>query len=312
MKDVCLGVLAACVVAVALSACGREAETPVAQEKKTARVAEETIPPYTYPAPVKGHFKEINLGEFDVVDGVAYPDPNGKGTVVYVTNKAIASPMIAGSACPMTQARALSQLRDASYLEVTLAKGASKYFAAGRSFDGSSREEEVGGRYWQSRVKDDPDRAVGQVVHKQHGSFEFDLPVSKPLINEVSQGDWIHGTRADATAPRLDEQAVRAAYEAVHDAALKKDLKALLAAQGFDAKQVGAIRGLSGIDADVAVYSERFLSASAPIEFSAKPGTAYIRVEGVNAKGKKFANYYHFAPCARGRLVLVNIAENPQ
>jgi hypothetical protein len=231
---------------------------------------------------------------------------------VYVTSKAIASPMIAGSACPMTQARALSALRDASYLEVMLAQGTSKYFAAGRTFAGGSREEEVGGRYWQSRVKDEPDRAIGQVVHKQHGSFEFDLPLSKPLVNEVSQGEWMRGNRTDPAAPKPDEQAVKAAYQAVHDAALKKDLKALLAAQGFDAKQIQAIRGLSGIDADLAVYSERFLEASGAAGFSAKPGIASVRIEGANAKGRKFANYYQFTPCGRDRVVLVGIAENPQ
>jgi hypothetical protein len=161
-------------------------------------------------------------------------------------------------------------------------------------------------------MKDDPDRATGQVVHRQYGSFEFDLPISKPLVNELSQGDWIHGTRWDATAPKPSQDALASAYQAVHDAALKKNLKALLTAQGFDAKQVEAIRGLSGIDADLATYSDRFLSASAAPEFSAKAGTGNVRIEGTNAKGRKFANYYHFAPCGRDRWVLVFIAENPQ
>ncbi|HUH93189.1 MAG TPA: hypothetical protein VL742_08610 [Casimicrobiaceae bacterium] len=305
-------VVAAWAAAVALSGCGKE-ETPAgAQPRKAPKVVEEMAPPYTYPAPVKGHYKEANVGEFDVVDGLAYPDPNGRGTVVYVTSKPIASPMIAGSACPMTQARALSQLRDLSYLEVTLANGASKYFAAGRSFGGSSREEEVGGRYWQSRVKDEGDHIEGQVVHRQHGSFQFDLPLSKPLVNEASQGEWIQGARWDKTALKPTQQALAAAYRAVHDAAVKKDLKALLAAQGFDLKQVEAIRGLDGIEADLEVYSARFLNAAAPPEFSSKPGTGYVRIEGANGQGRKFANYYHFAPCRGDRLVLVFIAENPQ
>jgi hypothetical protein len=127
----------------------------------------------------------------------------------------------------------------------------------------------------------------------------------------VSEGDRIHGTRSDLTAPKPAEQPVTAAYRAVHDAAVKKDLKALLAALGFDAKQIAAIRGLDGIDADLAVYSERFLTSSAPNEFSAKPGTAYVRVEGANSKGRKFANYYHFAPCG-DHFVLASIAENPR
>jgi len=300
--------LAALAVLMVLGGCGKD-DAPA--REKTAKPGVDQVPPYSYPAPVKGRFKEINVGEFDVVDGIAFTATSGKGTVVYVTSKAIASPMLAASACPMTQARALSQLRDASYMEVTLVNGRSGYFLGGKSFGGSVREEEVGGRYWQSKVKDEPDRAIGSVVHKHYGYFDYDLPLSKPEVNQISQGDWMHGTRDDPTAPKPSEQVVTATYRAVHDAALKKDLKALLAAQGFEAGQVAAIRGLAGIDADFAFFSERFLNASAPLEFSARPGRAMVRVEGVNPSGKKFANYYHFVTCG-GRLVLANIAENPQ
>jgi hypothetical protein len=45
---------------------------------------------------------------------------------------------------------------------------------------------------------------------------------------------------------------VIAAYVALRDAALRKDMKATLSAMGFDAKQVAAIRGMEGIDADFA------------------------------------------------------------
>jgi len=307
MRAFRLHVVAVSVAALALLGCGKEPSAPTAATK----VAEEKIPPYTYPAPVKGHFKEINIGQFDVVDGIAYTARGGAGTVIYVTSKPIASPMLAASACPMTEARALSQLRNVDYMEVTIAHGASKYFAAGTSFAGSSREEAGGGHYFSSKMKDDPDRAIGTVIHKLEGSFDFDLPISRPKVNEVSEGDRSNGTRSDLTAPRPAEPAVTAVYRALHEAALKKNLKGILAAQGFDAKQIAAIRGLDGIDADVAVYSDRFLTSSGPDEFSAKPGTAYVRVEGVNAKGKKFANYYHFAPCGE-RFVLVSIAENPQ
>jgi hypothetical protein len=311
MRGLRVHAVAACVVTLALCGCGKDEPASAAPAKKATKAAEERVPPYTYPAPVKGHFKEINIGAFDVVDGIAFPDPNSKGTVIYVTSKPIASPVIATSACPMTQARALSQLRDASFVDVTILNGKSKYFAAGTSFGGSMREEEVGGHYWTVKMKDDPDSATGHVYHKQHASFDFDLPLSKPLINEVSQGDWVHGTRADPTMPRPTEQAVTAAYKQVHDAALRKDLKALLSAQGFDAKQIASIRGLEGIDADLGVYSDRFLKGGEPGEFASKPGTARVRVEGTNARGKKFVNFYHFMPCGQ-HLVLASIAENPQ
>jgi hypothetical protein len=288
--------------------CGKEESAPGPAKKE---VAEEKVAPYTYPPPVKGHYKEINLGEFDVVDGIAYPAAGGAGTVVYVTSKPIASPMIAGSACPMTQARVLAELRDARYLEVTLAEGKSKYFAAGTYFAGSSREQEVGGRYWSSRMKADPERAIGSVTHKREGSFDFDLPLSSPKVKEVSESDRTQGNRYDATAPKPTEQAVTEAYRTLHDVALKKNLKGLLVAQGFDAKQIAAIRGLEGIDADFTVYADRFLVPSAPDEISVKPGTGYIKTEGKNSKGQKFANFYHFAPCG-DHLVLVSIAENPQ
>jgi hypothetical protein len=308
MRDLRLHVVAACAAALAVSGCGKEESAP-GPAKKAA--VEEKVAPYTYPAPVKGHYKEINIGEFDVVDGIAYPATGGAGTVVYVTEKPIASPMIAGSACPMTQARVLAELRDARYLEVTLSHGTSKYFAAGTYFGGSSREQEVGGRYWSSRMKEDPERAVGGVVHKVHGKFDFDLPLSNPKVNEVSEGDRTQGRRYDSTAAKPAEQAVTAAYKAVHDAALKKNLKGLLAAQGFDAKQIAAIRGLDGIDADFIVYVDRFLVPGAADEVTVRPGTGYVRTEGTNSKGKKFANFYHFTPCG-DHLVLVSIAENPQ
>jgi hypothetical protein len=127
----------------------------------------------------------------------------------------------------------------------------------------------------------------------------------------VSESDRSQGNRADKTAPRPAQQAVTSAYQALHEAALKRNFKAVLAAQGFDAKQSAAIRGLDGIDADFAVYADRFLKPGTADEFTAQPGTAYVRAEGVNSKGKKFANFYHFSPCG-DRLMLVSIAENPQ
>src|SRR5215813_3417022 len=118
--------------------CGKKETAPApkpAQKEATtaAPIVQEKPKPYTYPAPVKGHFQEVNVGSFDVVDGIAYK--SGAGTVVFVVSKPIASPMLSSSPCPMTEARALLDLRDASYMEVTLdAAGQSKYFAAGKAF----------------------------------------------------------------------------------------------------------------------------------------------------------------------------------
>jgi hypothetical protein len=307
---------AACVAALAASGCGRDQPADAATKSTAAaapkKVVEEKPAPYTYPAPVKGHYKETNVGEFDVVDGIAWPAAGGAGTVVWVSSKPVASPLIAGSACPMTQARALNALRDGSYLEVTLdANAKSKYFAAGRAFGGSSREMASAGSGWSAKVATDNGRAVGSVVERRYGSFEFDLPLSAPKVNEVSESDRSDGRRGDPAAPKPEQQAVTKVYSAMHDAALKKNLKALLAAQGFDAKQIAAIRGLDSIDADFAVFADRFLTPGTPDDFTAKPGTAYVRTEGTNSKGKKFANYYHFAPCGES-FVLVSIAENPQ
>jgi len=307
-----LPVIVAVATAFILAGCGNE-EAGAAKEAAVAKqVVEEKPAPYTYPAPVKGHYKEVNIGEFDLVDGIAYTATGNAGTVVYVTNKPIASPMLADSACPMTMARALSELRDARYVEVTLdGKGLSKYFAAGRSFGGSSKDSSPGGRYWQSRIKRDAGRATGSVVHRTDGHFDFELPVYTPQVNEFSEGDRSDGKRYDTTLPRLTEPAVTAAYNALHAATRKKDLKALLAAQGFDKQQIAAIRGLDGIEADFAVYADRFLDPGTPGDFTGRPGTGYVRTDGVNSKGRKFANYYHFAPCGT-QLVLVSIAENPQ
>jgi hypothetical protein len=276
---------------------------------QTAEAVQVKPPAYTYPAPVKGHFQEVNVGSFDVVDGIAYR--SGAGTVVFVASKSIASPTLAGSPCPMTEARALLELRDASYMEVTLdAAGQSRYFAAGQAFGGSSREEAVGSRSWSSKLKAADGRAKGSVQHKQHGGFSFDLPVLAPSLPQLSQGDWMQGHRSIESAARPNEQTVTAAYRAAHDAAGKKDWPALLAAVGFDEKTSAAVRGLANIDGDLDVFADRFLQPGVPGEFTAQPGRGSLRAEGANSKGKKFANFYHFAACG-DRLLLVAIAENP-
>ncbi|MDQ2980672.1 MAG: HEAT repeat domain-containing protein [Acidobacteriota bacterium] len=261
---------------------------------------------------VKGHFEDVNVGDFDMVDGIAYAAGGGAGTVVYAVSKPIASAALADSPCPMTSARALTALRDAGYVEVTLdSAGDSKYFAGGTPFGGSGREDEVGGHYWSTKLRLTDGRAAGSVEHREHGGFEFDLPLSSPKVPEVSEGDRSHGRRGDPSVPAPAEPAVSAAYRAVREAALKKDLNGLLAAQGFNPRQTAAIRGLDGIDADLAVFADRFLKPGASGEFQNGAGYGAVSGSGMNSKGKKFINFYWFSPCL-GKLVLTGISENPQ
>ena len=267
--------------------------------------------PYIYPAPVKGHYEEVNTGNFDLVDGIAYAGDGG--TVVHVATKPIASPVLGHSSCPMTQARALTLLRNAGFLEVTLdASGRSKYFAGGTPYEGRGREEDVGGRYWKiGGGKVAGGRIAGSVSYKGRGGFEFDLPVAKPGVNEVSEGDRVQGRRVDETRRAPSEGEVTAAYTAMRSAARAKDLTAMLTAQGFDGKQIEAIRELPGIDADVAAHADRFLDPGAPEEAAVSAGLGQVGGRGKNSKGAAFFNFYEFAPCG-DKLVLVGIGENPQ
>src|SRR4029453_19102206 len=161
--------------------------TPKAKGEAAKKVVEEKVPPYAYAAPVKGHVKEVNIGEFDLVDGIAYPALNGAGTVVYVASRPIASPMLVDSACPLSQARALATLRKANYAEVTLdAKGKSRYFAAGTPSSGSLTS--LSPREWTSALKADAGKAAGNVVHRHYGKFEFDLPLSRASVDQMTYG----------------------------------------------------------------------------------------------------------------------------
>jgi hypothetical protein len=309
MRTIGLQVVAICVAAVAASGCGKEQPAAGGTEvaSNTRKVAEPKVSPYIYPAPVKGHIRELNIGEFDLVDGIAYPAMSGAGTVIYVASKPIASPLLVDSACPLTQARALSKLRNASYGEITLdAAGRSKYFAAGTPFGGSLTH--LTPRDWSSTLKTDAGRAAGGVVHRQYGKYEFDLPLSNPRFDQISDGDRQQKRRLDATTAKPTGQAVIAAYVALRDVALKNDLKGTLSALGFDAKQSVAIRGMDGIDADFLVFADRFLTPGTPGDPWSKLGAGQVRGEGVKASGKKYFNDYYFDLCG-DRLVLTAIVE---
>lgn len=304
---------------VVLSACGPKpdagkasapvtATAPAPTETQPAKAAAVT----PYPPPVKGRHEEANTGNFDLVDGIAWTAKGGAGTVVYVVSKPIASPALASSPCPMTEARALTTLRDAGWVEVTLdAKGKSKYFSQGTAFGGTGREEDVGGRYWKSSLTLAGGNAKGEVRHASDGAFEFDLPVLSPRVTEVSESDKIGGKRSDPLGVTPTEQQVVGAYRAIRTAAMKKDLAGVLSAQGFDAKQIASIRALPGIDADFAAFADRFLEPGTTGEFQSDPGYGGITAEGTNSKGEKFTNFYVFTPC-QGRLVLTTIYQNAQ
>jgi hypothetical protein len=302
--------LVACTVALTLLGCGNDQGTGSDRSKAgvAAPKAVEARPArYTYAAPVKGHIREINIGEFDLVDGIAYPSKAGNGTVIYVASKPIASPMLIDSVCPLTQARALSKLRNASFAEITLdAAGRSKYFAAGTPFGGSLTD--LTPRDWSSTLKADAGRAAGSVTHRQYGEFDFDLPLSNPKVDQITDGDAQQKRKLAATTPKPGAQAITAAYVALRDAALKKDLKATLAALGFDAKQSAAIRGMDGIDADFLIFADRFLTPGTPGDPWDKPGAGQVRGEGLKASGKKYFNDYYFDACG-DRLVLTHIVE---
>lgn len=307
MRTSALPVLAAC-AAVLLFGCGREAPpgSAPAPAAKAAKV-EEKVPPYTYPAPVKGHVKEANIGEFDLSDGIAYTATSGEGLVVYVVEKPIASPVLAGSACPLSLARALSLLRDASFAEVTLdAAGRSRYFAAGRAFGGSLTDLTRGD--WTSKLTGDAAQVSGSVVHNRYGHFDFDLPVSTPKYDQISEGDKQRERRLSPTTPKPTEQALTAAYVALHEAAQKHDLKAMLSALGFDEKQSLSIRGLSGIDADFILFADRFLAPGRPDDAMNRPGAGQVRAEGTKESGKNYVDDYYFDLCG-DRLILTHIVE---
>ena len=294
------GILAACTTPPPASQKGSTSPRPAA-----AAAAPTAPPTYTYPPPVKGHYEEVNTGTFDLVDGIAYTATGG--TVVYVTQKPIASPVLVTAACPMTEARALTLLRDSGYLEVQLdARGRSKYLVAGSPYNGRSREED--GRWKITGGPEKDARISGTFAYRGYGQFEFDLPVSKPAMPERTEGERVNGI-VPAEGRRTPTQAeLVAAYTEVRRAARAGDLQALLAAQGFDARQIEAIRGLPGITEDLAAHAARFLDPGTPEEMT--PNNQ-VGARGKNPKGAAFFNFYEFSPCG-DKLVLVGIGENPQ
>ena len=230
-------------------------------------------------------------GDFDLVDGIAWGPTRAGATAVYVTDKPIASPIL-GAVCPMAEARALSLLRDARWNEVDLdAKGKSRFYAAGTQFDGTSRSEDVGGHEWKFTGDGSANgRIAGKVTNKDYGSFEFDLPVRKPGVSEVSEVEQMDGGLSQDGLPIPDAAAVSATFAKIRAAALAKDLRGWLAAQGFSTEQIAAIRGLAGIDADMEQHALHYLSPETPKEAEEpemNPGTGYVRGEGCQLRRRE-------------------------
>jgi hypothetical protein len=310
--------IAAAFAAFALAvACGAKPEpTPAEGDAGAAPTAPPpaAIEPFTYPPPVAGHLKEANVGDFDLVDGVAFPARDrAKGTVVFVTAKPIASPAFADSACAASQARALKVLRNSPYAEVTLdAEGRSPSFVYGTPYAGTGRGIEVGGREWPATIAVEGGRAKGSVKHRHYGQWTFDLPVSPTAPGEVSEDDRMEAGYASwGTGATPTEAEATTAYGLTYRAVMDGDLAKYLELQGFTPEQSAKIRGLAGIDEDFAAHRDRFLDPGAPEEPTLAAGFAAVGARGKNSKGEAFANYYEFTPCG-DRFILTSIALNPQ
>jgi hypothetical protein len=300
-------------LALALFACSQEKETASAPNPDALEVER---PRFDYPAPVTGHVADANAGEFDLVDGIAYPARDAsERTVVYVASKRIASPIVTGSGCAVTQARALALLRNASWVEVTLdATGRSETYVYGSPYGGQGRAMAAGwGGDWPGWIRTASGRAVGAVERRHFGAFEFDLPIASPAPGEVSEDDRMAAGWAawggDTPVPAQDD--VVSAYTAVRRAAQAGDLRGYLRLVGFDTEQANRIRGLAGIEDDFRAHAARFLAPGEPEEPTVANGFGQVGARGADPTGAAFANYYAFTPCG-GRLVLTSIGVNPQ
>ena len=267
------------------------------------------------PAVVKGTYTDDNAGALSLVDGIAWRSAAPPATVVYLTTRPIASAAL-GSACPMTEARALTLLRDAAWVEVAPdASGASRFFTWGRTFGDSrgGRDTEMGDHKWTITLRTAPAGTIaGSVAYTDRGTFDFELPVRRPTIPETSGAQGYDDGPRERPATPVAAKAFMAAYQAVRAAALAKDLQAFLAAQGFSAAQIAAIRALPGIDDDFARLSLRFLeteSKRGKPAFQGRRGA--MTAEGANAEGKRFYNWYYLTRCG-ARYLLTTMAENAQ
>ncbi len=167
------------------------------------------------------------------------------------------------------------------------AAGRSKFYGAGTQYNGTGRSTDVGSREWSIKGGKPADgKIAGSVNYRGRGTFEFTLPVFAPKSAEVSESDVMDGQRYAEDRRTPTEAELTKAYTEMRKAALAKDLKAMLELQGFDAKQVQAIRGLPGIDGELAAHADRFLDPGTPEEPTLEPGYAGIGARGKNSQGQ--------------------------
>ncbi len=278
-------------VAAAALACGApRSPEPASPAAAAGRGAEARRPL------VKGHYDEVDVGSFDLVDGIAYA-VNG-GAKLHLVSKPIASSVLVATPCALAHVHSLELLRNGGYLDMTLdSRGRCRAFAAGQVMGGSL----AGGsprRSWDvSGGKVENGRVAGRASQAGHARLDFDIPLVTLPANDVRRTP--------------SEEELRNAYAAVRRAALARDLKGLLETQAFDPPAIEAAAALPGIGADMAVFASRFLDPGSPEEPTLEPGMARIGARGRNPAGKPFVDYYTFEPCGDA-LVLVDIGENPQ
>ena len=131
------------------------------------------------------HFKQAGLPGFAIDPlAVAAGDDVVGQAAEWASTKLASGPVLVyataePSAVKAIQAR-LGVEQAGALVEALPAAVVGRYESMRTSFGGSSREQDVGGRYWQSKLKLDDGRAKGVVVHKRDGHFEFDLPLLPP------------------------------------------------------------------------------------------------------------------------------------
>jgi hypothetical protein len=305
------GVIAALSITMACgrTSSGEDQAASASTQPPSAPPALEAPRSTTYPRLVTGAYEEVDVGRFELVDGIAYRTAAGGRTVMFTASRTIASPVLARSACPAVHAQALALLRHASHVELTIeADGRPVTVATGTREGISSRA--AGKEVRVTLRPHDATRITGALTYPRHAELTFDLPVWAPRIPQVTQAELIDGFDGPPGAAVPSEQAVRSAYDAIRTAAAHRKLAAWLRTQGFDSDQAAAIRGLPEVERDFADHVTAFLTPGAPDTVWVSAGAGAVEAEGSNEKGVRYRTGYYFLSCGQ-QLVLVRIAGSP-